>query len=459
MQSNKPFADTTSRRGFIRTTTTGAVASSLVLGSMRTVHASDDESIQIALVGCGGRGTGATSDSLSVANESIKLVAMADVFDNRLQSSYQSISERFGEKVDVPEDRRFVGFEAYKLAMDCLRPGDVVILTSPPAFRWVHFKYAIERGLNVFMEKPVTVDAPTSNRMLELSKLADAKNLKVGVGLMCRHCDAREELVNRIRDGEIGDVLMLRAYRMAGPTGSAASGPKPEGVSELDYQIQRFHSFLWLSGGAFSDFLIHNIDECCWIKGDFPVEAIASGGRHYRGEDIDQNFDTYSVEYTFGDGTKLFLNGRTIPGCHQEFASYVHGSKNCATISARGHSPALCRIYNGQKFDRESVAWRYGRPEVSPYQLEWNDLIAAIRENKPYNEVPRGVMASAVTSMGRMAAHTGQKITIEEFLKHDHEFAPGIDQLKPDSPAPLLAGPDGKYPVPMPGITTNREYA
>lgn len=447
------------RRSFLGTAAAGTAASSLVLGSMRTVHASQDETIQIALIGCGGRGSGAATNSLSVPNESLKMVAMADVFDNRLQSSYQGLMGQFQDKMDVPEDRRFVGFDAYKMAMDCLRPGDVVILTTPPAFRWVHFRYAIERGLNVFMEKPVTVDAPTSLRMLELNKLALEKNLKVGVGLMCRHCEAREELVDRIRQGEIGDVLMLRAYRMAGPTGSAASGPKPEGISELDYQIQRFHSFLWLSGGAFSDFLIHNIDECCWIKDAWPVEAIGSGGRHYRGEDIDQNFDTYSVEYTFGDGTKLFLNGRTISGCHNEFASFVHGSKCCATISARGHSPANCRIYNGQRFERSEIAWRFDRPEPNPYQLEWNRLIDAIRNNKPHNEVERGVMASAVTSMGRMASHTGQQVTLEEFLKLDHEFAPGIDQLTPDSPAPLLAGPDGKYPIPLPGIVVNREYA
>ncbi|MBX3423557.1 MAG: Gfo/Idh/MocA family oxidoreductase [Pirellulaceae bacterium] len=447
------------RRGFLRDSATATAATALVAGAMRTVHAADDETIQVALVGCGGRGSGAATNALSVPNEPMKLVAMADVFDNRLQSSFQGLSGQLGDKVDVPEDRRFIGFDAYKLAMDCLRPGDVVILTTPPAFRWVQFRYAIERGLNVFMEKPVTVDAPTSKRMLELSKLADAKNIKAAVGLMCRHCEARHELVKRIRDGEIGDVLMLRAYRMAGPTGSAATGPKPEGISELDYQIQRFHSFLWLSGGAFSDFLIHNIDECCWIKDAWPVEAIGSGGRHYRGEDIDQNFDTYSVEYTFEDGTKLFLNGRTIPGCHNEFASFVHGSKRCATISARGHSPAHCRIYNGQRFNRSEIAWRFDRGEPNPYQLEWNNLIAAIRNNTPYNEVPRGVMASLVTSMGRMACHTGQRITLEEFMEHDHEFAPGIDQLTPTSPSPLPASADGKYPVPMPGIVTNREYA
>jgi hypothetical protein len=171
--------------------------------------------------------------------------------------------------------------------------------------------------------------------MFELGKLSVERNLKVGVGLMCRHCIVRGELLDRIRNGEIGDLLMLRAYRMAGPTGSAAATKQPEDMkSELLYQLSRFHGFLWASGGAVSDFLIHNIDECCWMKEDWPVNAVASGGRHYRNDCVDQNFDSYSIEYTFADGTKMFVNGRTIPGCHNEFASYAHGTKGSAVISA-----------------------------------------------------------------------------------------------------------------------------
>jgi len=455
--SQRPFP--TSRRGFLQSAGTAAAATSLLTASMRSVHAAGTGEIQVALIGCGGRGTGAASQALSVPDEQVKLVAMADVFDNRLRSSLTGLKEQFNEKVDVPEERQFIGFDGYKEAMDCLNPGDVVVMATPPAFRWVQFTYAIEKGLNVFMEKPVTVDGPTSKRMLELGKLSQAKNLKVGVGLMCRHCEARHELVKRIRDGAIGDIIMLRAYRMAGPTATAASPPKPEGISELSYQIQRFHSFLWTSGGAYSDFLIHNIDECCWIKDAWPVQAIASGGRHYRGEDIDQNFDTYSVEYTFADGTKLMLDGRTMPGCQQEFASFAHGSKSAATISAAGHSPARCKIYKGQNFSKKDIAWEYGPDEKNPYQLEWNNLMNAIRNDLPYNEVERGVMASAVTSMGRMAAHTGQLVTLDDLLDCEHEFAPNVDRLKIDGPAPLQADENGKYPVPMPGLITNREYA
>ena len=275
---------------------------------------------------------------------------------------------------------------------------------------------------------------------------------------MCRHCEARGELFKRIKDGEIGDVLLLRAYRMAGQTGNTPCGPKPEGVSELDYQIRKFHCFLWLSGGAYSDFLIHNIDECCWMKDAWPISAVASGGRHYRGDDVDQNFDSYSVEYTFEDGTKLMLEGRTIPNCKQQFSSFVHGSKHAATISESSHAPAKCKIYKGQKYDKNEIKWAYDKPEPSPYDLEWINFMAAIRADKPYNEVHRGVMASIVTSMGRKAAHTGQEVKLKDYWDHDHEFAPGLDKLTKDSPAPLQPLAGGKYPVPMPGVSVDREY-
>ena len=360
----------------------------------------------------------------------------------------------------MPEERRFIGFDGYKKAMDCLKPGDVVILTTPPAFRWVHYTYAIEKGLNVFMEKPVTVDGPTTRRMLALNDKAIAKDLKVAVGLMCRHCEARRELFDRIQNGEIGDITMMRAYRMAGPTGTAATGPKPEGASELLYQISRFHGFLWLSGGAVSDFLIHNIDESCWMKNSWPVSCKASGGRHYRGDNVDQNFDTYSMEYTFDDGTKLFVNGRTIPGCYQEFASYAHGTKGLGVISSASHWPSRARIYKGHKEDDANIAWQFPQPEKNnPYEDEWKHLIAAIRKNEKYNEVERGCMASIVTSMGRMAAHTGQEMTLEQMMNCEHEFAPDIEKLTMESMSPLQADEEGRYPIPMPGLEKTREYA
>ena len=224
------------------------------------------------------------------------------------------------------------------------------------------------------------------------------------------------------------------------------------------YQIRNFHGFLWASGGAVSDFLIHNIDESCWMKNDWPVQAKANGGRHYRGDNVDQNFDSYSIEYTFGDGTKLLVNGRTIPGCHQEFASYAHGTKGSAVISSRSHTPAKSRIYSGHNFNKQDLTWAFPGPEPNPYQVEWNDLIDAIRNDQPYNEVERGTKASLVTSMGRMAAHTGQLVTYDEIFNHEHEFAPNLDKLTLTAAAPVPAGDTGKYPIPLPGINANREY-
>lgn len=448
-----------SRREMIQTTGKVAVASALAGVAIPHVHAAENNTIQAVLVGCGGRGTGAAENALSVQNGPIKLVAMADVFPERLASSHKYLQDRFKDKVDVPEGRKFIGFDGYQKAMDCLKPGDIAIFTTPPAFRWVHFGYAIQKNLNVFMEKPVTVDGPTTKKMLKLAEDSEQKGLKVGVGLMCRHCVSRRELYKRIKDGQIGDLVLLRAYRMVGPTGSAATGPKPNGISELLYQIRRFHAFLWASGGAFSDFLIHNIDECCWMKDAWPVNAMANGGRHYRGNDIDQNFDTYTVEYTFDDGSKLLLEGRNMKGCKQNFASYAHGSKGSAVISTQDHSPAKSRIYKGQKLlSKENLVWAFDKPEPSPYQLEWNELIDAIRQNKPYNEAKRGAEASLVTSMGRMSAHTGQLITRDQMLNCEHEFAPMVDKLTLESAAPLVLGPNGKYPVPEPGIKTKREY-
>jgi predicted dehydrogenase len=455
--SNTPSSGVT-RRDLIQATGGLAAASAFAGVAAPFVHAGENNTIQLALVGCGGRGTGAAGNALSVKNGPTKLVAMADVFPERLKASYKNLEEPFAKQLDVPEERRFVGFDAYKKAMDCLRPGDVAILATPPAFRWPHLDYAIQKGINVFMEKPVTVDGPSTRRMLKLGEESVKRNLKVGVGLMCRHCAARDELFKRIKDGQIGDLILLRAYRQHGPVGSAFTRPKPDNISELMYQVKRFHAFLWASGGCYSDFYIHNIDECCWMKDAWPVQAKASGGRHYRGDNIDQNFDSYSVEYTFADGAKLLMEGRTMSGCHQEFASYAHGAKGSAIISSSSHTPARCRIYKGQNFVSKDLDWRYPDREPDPYQLEWEHLIEAIRQDKPYNEVKRGAEASLVTSMGRMAAHTGNVVTYEQMLNCEHEFAPDVDKLTMDSPAPVRAGEDGKYPLPEPGKKTKREY-
>ncbi|HEY2953074.1 MAG TPA: Gfo/Idh/MocA family oxidoreductase, partial [Verrucomicrobiae bacterium] len=360
---------------------------------------------------------------------------------------------------------RFIGFDGYRHAMDALKPGDIVILTTPLAFRWVHFTYAIEKKLNVFMEKPLTADGPSSRRMLKLAEEASAKNLKVGVGLMSRHARHLQELHKRVQDGEIGDIMLMRGYRCHGPVASAFSTRWPGKPSELLWQISRFHSFLWASGGCFSDFYIHHIDHLCWMKDAWPVKAQALGGRHYRnspeGEPwVDQNFDSYAVEYTFEDGAKFYMDGRCNSGAHTMYHSFVHGTKGMAIAAKSGDYSGPSSTHKGQLPTRSNLLWqsKVEAADNDPYLNEWNDLFAAIRNDKPYNEVPFGVQASVVTSMGRKAAHTGQEITYDDMLNSEQELAPGIDKWTMDSAPPLIADADGKYPVPMPGMNKDREY-
>jgi predicted dehydrogenase len=453
----------TTRRQFIKAAAGGvAVASTLTALDIPAVHAAGNDLIQVAIVGCGGRGSGAVVNAMATKSGPIKLVAMADVFPDRLKGSYDALTQAVGKQIEVPAERQFIGFDAYKKAMDCLNPGDVVILTTPPAFRWVHFTYAIEKKLNVFMEKPVTVDGPTCKRMFKLAEESVAKNLKVGVGLMSRHARPLQELHERIQNGELGDIILMRGYRMQGPVGYFDSPPKPAGISDLEYQIRRFHSFLWASGGCYSDFNIHIIDHLSWMKNAWPVKAQALGGRHYKQAPdgtpfVDQNFDTYSVEYTFPDGSKFFYDGRCMDNTSGFYASYIHGTKGFGVASRANDCGGPSGIYKGQDATPANALWE-SKDNSNPYQNEWDELVEAIRNNKPYNEVKRGVEASLVTSMGRMAAHTGQETSYDDMLNCDHEFAPTVDKLTHDGPAPLLPNANGRYPVPQPGIVTKHEY-
>lgn len=462
---------TSSRREFLKQSGCAAAATAAAVGAVPHVHAAGNDMVQVALIGCGFRGTGAVANALGVQRGPIKLVAMADVFQNRIDVSLRGLTrsvearydrlahEGYERQIDVPEERQFVGFDGYKQAMDCLKPGDIAILATPPAFRWAHFDYAVNKGLHVFMEKPLTVDGPTSRRMIEIGKLAAAKDLKVAVGLMSRHARNLQQLHQRVQAGELGDIFLMRAYRMHGPGGSAFSEPWPGSPSELLWQIQRFHSFIWASGGVYSDFYIHVIDHCCWMKGMWPVKAHGIGGRHYRHDFVDQNFDSYAVEYTFEDGAKLYLNGRCMQGAHGNFSSQLHGTKGCAIASRINDCGGPSSMYTGQTFESSKQIWEseVARDESSPYQNHWNVLIDAIRDDQPFDELEEGVMASIVSSLGRKAAHTATELTLDAMLNSPDEYAPGVDQWTMDSPAPLQMK-DGRYPVPMPGFVTDREY-
>ena len=455
----------TSRREFIVATGKSAAFSALATVALPPVHAAGSDLIRIALIGCGGRGGGAAANALSVKRGPVKLVAMADLFPERLASDLNKLKQNFPSQVDVPQDRQFLGFDAYQKAMDCLKPGDIAIFATPPAFRWVHFTYAIQKGLNVFMEKPLTADGPTSKRMFALAQEASAKNLKVGVGLMSRHSRAMQELADRVHNGEIGEIVLQRGYRMHGPGGYFLSLPKPPGITDLLYQVKRFHSFVWASGGCYNDFYIHLIDHLGWMKNQWPVKAQALGGRHYKVSPegvayVDQNFDVYSVEYTYSDGARFFFDGRCMNGCEEIYTSCLHGTKGMGIVSKSGDCGLPSSLYKSQTATPTGLIWesKVSPDEKDPYQNEWNDLMDAIRDDKPYNEVKRGVEASLVASMGRMAANTGREITFDEMLQCDHDMAPNIEKFTMDSPAPLLADANGRYPVPQPGIVTTREY-
>jgi len=454
-----PETSPNTRREFLKTTGRIAAVSALAGATIPHVHAAESNTINVALIGCGGRGTGAASNALKVKQGPVKLVAMADAFQDRLERSYGAIKKSAPDQADVPDDRKFVGLDGYQKAIDCLKPGDVAIFATPLAFRWVHFDYAIKKGVNIFMEKPLTADGPTSRRMLELAAKSEEKKLKVGVGLNSRHARNMQQVAERIHNGEIGDIVLMRGYRMHGPiTGYFEA--KPAGMTEVEFQLRRFHAFIWASGGTYSDFYIHIIDHCCWMKNAWPVSAMGLGGRHYRLNCVDQNFDVYSVEYTFPDGGKLIMDGRSVLGCEKIFQSAAQGTKGYAVLSKAGDCGGPSSTYKGQLPEQANMIWEsdVSRGDQNSHQNEWEDLIDAIRNDKPFNEAKRGVEASLVTSMGRMAAHTGRTVTFDEMLKSDHEYAPNVDKLTLDGPAPVMPGADGKYPIPQPGIVMNREY-
>jgi predicted dehydrogenase len=461
---NQDMPNQASRREFLKNTGRIAAASALAGVALPHVYAAENNTLQVALIGCGGRGTGAVADALSSKFGPLKLVAMADAFKDRLDSSYGNIKKQFGDKIDVPTDRQFVGLDAYKNAMDCLKPGDIAIFATPLAFRWVHFDDAVKKGLHVFMEKPLTTDGPTSRRMLKIAEDATAKNLKVGVGLMSRHSRALQELAKRIHDGDIGDIIMMRGYRMQDPI-VGFNSVKPADMTEVEFQLRKFHSFIWASGGIFSDYLIHIIDHLCWMKNAWPTKAFALGGRQVRTTTegkpcVDQNFDNYAVEYTFDDGSKFLMDCRSVLGCQESYASYLQGTKGIAIGSKSGDCGMPSSTYKGQLPKKANRIWqsKIATEEANPYLNEWNDLLDAIRNDKPYNEAKRGVEASVVTSMGRFSAHTGREVTFEQMLNSEPEYAPNLDKLTLDGPAPLMPDADGKYPIPQPGIVTKTEY-
>lgn len=439
----------TNRRTFLRTSATAAVGTALAPSLPFGVHAAEDNTLRIALVGCGGRGTGAAAQALSTAGPT-KLVAMADAFEDRLVASLNSLRQnaKLAPQIEVPPERRFVGLDGYRHAIDAAGKGGVVLLATAPAFRWVHFQYAVAQGLHVFMEKSFAVDAPGVRRLLASAEVARQKNLKVAVGFMWRHDPPREAVVQRLHDGAIGEMHTLRTYRMHSAVGYSARRP---GESELAHQIRNYSNFTWVNGTFYLDWLCHNLDVCCWAKNAWPINAQGMGGRCVRTEG-DQLFDHYFVEYTFPDGAKLFAQGRHVNQCYDIFSDFAHGTKGSAVIMD-SLAAARPRIYSNQVMTRANEVWRYTGPEPDCYQVEHDKLFAAIRNNQPYNEAERGAQGIMVGILGRMAVDSGQFLTWEDALASNLELAPGIETMTLDSKPPVQADAQGRYPLALPGQT------
>jgi predicted dehydrogenase len=435
----------TSRREFLKQSS-GVLAGAALAGAINVrAHAGESNTLKIALVGCGGRGTGAAENALSTQGPT-QLVAMADAFNDRLQSSLNYLRGKFVKQVDVPQDRQFLGLEGFQKAIDIVAPGGVVLLATPPAFRPIHVVHAVARGCHVFMEKAFAVDAPGVRRILQAGKEAEKKNLKVAGGLMSRHSQPLAEAIGQLHQGLIGNLVTCWAYRVHGPVPFSNQRP---GENELAHQIRNFHCFTWLNGSFLLDWLIHNLDVCCWCKDAWPVSAQGQGGRQVR-TNPDQLFDHYAVEYHFPDGTRLFAQGRHIDNCWGFFGDVIHGAKGSAVLGEGVSDP---RIFKGYNQTPQEVIWRYKGPPCNQYQVEHDLLFDAIRTNKPYNEAERSAYAAMTGILGRMAAESGQMITWQEAMASNLELAPGLDNYTMDTKPPVVPDAHGAYPVAMPGQT------
>jgi len=399
------------RRQFIKKSGSLAVGAS-VLGSLQpSVYARGGNTIRLALLGCGGRGTGAVGDALSVKGQGpVKLYATADLLSEKMERSITALKKKFPGKVDVTEDRKFRGFDGYKRA----DPG----------------------GLH---------------RLLRADKVAKRKNLKVAAGLQCRHSPARQALIEKIRNGEMGDIPLIRANRLGGTRWMESQGDKSNILME-QLQFGRIHLY-WIGSGHMVDNLIHQIDECCWIKDAWPVKVVGMGGREPNSTDHGQNIDLYSMEYTFADGTKAMCGFRRMKKARNEFATFIHGTKCSAQFSGRTHA-ATVHMFKDQRIEKSNISWTPTKDAFSPWQYEWNELIKSIREDRPHNEIRRAVYSDLTSLMGRAACHTGQEVTWEQIMNSRFQFCDYLDDLDYVSAAPVKADRNGQFPVPIAGKWT-----
>jgi myo-inositol 2-dehydrogenase/D-chiro-inositol 1-dehydrogenase len=424
----------TTRRDFLATSGALFAAAPLLRAG---AAASNRDELRVALIGCGGRGTGAAVNALSTAG-AVRFVAMADAFADRLEDSLGTLERHFGARsgrVDVPPERRFVGFDAFRGAID--QDVDVVLLATPPGFRPSHFEYAVAKGRHVFMEKPVAVDGPGVRKVLAAAKAAKAKRLKIGVGLQRHHDPRYLATVKRIHEGVIGDVVLLRVYW----NGSGVwTRPRQPEWTEMEYQMRNWYYFNWLCGDHIVEQHIHNLDVGNWVMNRLPVAAQGQGGRQVRtGKDSGEIYDHHMVEYTFENGAKMLSQCRHIPGCHESVSEHAHGTLGSADVGG------------GRISLPGGTDWRHRGEDGDPFQLEHDALFAAIREDREHDESERGAHASLTAIMGRMATYSGQVVTFEQALASEIDLMP--QSLAFDALPKVLPDADGRYPIAVPGVT------
>ncbi len=423
--------DQPNRRDFLQGST--AVAAGAALGSSlsiaRSAHAAGPDQLKVALIGCGGRGTGAAVNCLNVKDD-IKLVAVADAFEDNAQRALGNIKRQHADKVDVPPERVFSGFDAYKQAIDS--GVDMVILATPPGFRPIHYSAAIGAGKHVFMEKPCCTDAPGFRMLMEANKQADEKGLKVVVGLQRRHDPRYQETIQRIHDGALGDLMLLRAYWNGG--GVWIRGRKPE-QTEMEYQMRNWYYFVWLCGDHICEQHVHNLDIANWARGDHPVEANGMGGRQVRTQkDTGEIYDHHFIEFTYADGSKMYSQCRHQPRTWNNVSEAAHGTKGTSNCCGR--------------IDGENE-WRYQGKGVNPYDQEHVDLVQAIRNNEKLNDGWHGATSSFTAVLGRMATYSGTGVKWDE-AEGPEQVPYGVD-LTFQSEPPVVPDAEGNYPVAQPG--------
>lgn len=431
-----------SRKEFVKASS--LAAGGLMVGSLPfsgRAQPAGAATLRVALVGCGGRGTGAARQALSTG-EGVQLVAMADAFQDRLDESYETLTKVFAdtgpEKINVPEAHKFTGFGGYKEAMAL---ADVVILATPPGFRPYHFEEAIDAGKHVFMEKPLATDAPGVRKVLEVGEKADQKGLNVVVGLQRHYQNSYREAIKRINDGQVGDIVSGQVYwNSAG----VWVRPREPHQNEMEYQMRNWYYFVWLCGDHIMEQHIHNIDVANWFIGEYPASAQGMGGREIRtGRDHGQIFDHHFVEFTYPGGAVVASQCRHQPDTMNRVAESFQTTEG--TIDTSGDSAVL------KSWDGKTLYDHDGQEDPNPYQQEHNELFAAIRNGEHINNTEYGAKSTLTALMGRMASYSGKVISWEEALNSQVSVMP--EQFSWDAAPPVVPGEDGRYPVPVPGQT------